>query len=632
MTLQICTFLGCLALGVSAKAQTFSQFEARHVHPVSITPDGKTLLAVNSPDATLSVFDCSNSSRPSPLLIGEIPVGLEPVSVRARTDGEAWVVNELSDSISIISLFDGAIIDTLAVEDEPADVCFAAGKAFVTCSQNKLIRVFNAETRVSLGTISLQGVTPRAITASDDGSRIYVAFLYSGNRTTILPRTAAPAQPTPTNPALPTPPQTALIVAADDPRISHTVIDHDVAEIDTSTLSVTRYFGGTGTHIFDLTFRPQSSDLWIANSESLNLIRYEPNLRGKFSRHRLSRVSTTNSFPTAIFDLNPGIDYEVLPNPEAREQALAQPTGLVFHPSGSTAWVAAFNSDRIAQIDANSGAVINRIDIRFPADATSAQMRGPRGLAISNDGSRLFSLNKLSNSITTIDTTAGTVLSEVPIGSNNPTPAATRSGRGFLFDARLSGNGTVSCATCHLDSDRDGLAWDQGDPGGDMVIMKGANLALHELAVLNRELHPMKGPMVTQTLIGMGGNITPLIDPPQAVTTKFHWRGDKPSIQSFNSTFDKLMGGSEIPASDMDALTEYLLSLRHHPNPNRNPDRSLKTSINGGNAVTGRLIFQTHEKSHCMMCHSLPSRKVREFTCVSSRPALPDIRVRPQQE
>lgn len=601
------SFILCFLLGSFAKAQTFSHFEARHVHPVAMTPDGKTLLAVNSPDASLSVLDCSNPFRGSPLLVGEIPVGLEPVSVRARTNGEAWVVNEVSDSISIVSLADGSVIDTLQVPDEPADVHFAAGKAFVTCSGNRLLRVFNAETRVSLGTIPLQGVAPRAITSNADGSRIYVAFLFSGNGTTILPRTQAPAQPAPTNPALPSPPQTALIVAANDSRITHTVLDHDVAEINTSTLTVTRYLGGTGTHPFDLSIRPGTNDLWVANSESLNLIRYEPNLRAKFSRHRLSKVSLTASTVPQIYDLNSEIDYSLLPNEIAKNQALAQPTALVFHPDGQSLWVAAFNSDRVAEIDASTGAVLGRVDVRFPEGADSKVMRGPRGLAISTDGSRVYVLNKFANSITTIDADTRVVMTEIPLGSNNPTPEVIKKGRGFLFDARLSGNGTVSCATCHLDSDRDGLAWDQGDPGGQMVVAKGAFLSAHILFLQDRNLHPMKGPMVTQTLIGMAGNITPLTTPAEAVTTKFHWRGDKSSIQSFNSTYDKLMGGTQIPSSDMDALTAYLFTLRHHPNPYRNPDRTLPTSLNGGNAVTGRNMFNDHEKSHCMMCHSLPS-------------------------
>lgn len=598
------SILGLASL--TASAQTFTHFEARHVHPVSLTPDGKTLLAVNSPDASLSVFDCSNPARRSPLMIGEIPVGLEPVSVRARTDGEAWVVNEVSDSISIVSLSDGEVIDTLQVPDEPADVHFANGKAFVSCAGNAVLRVFNAATRAPLGTIDLQGVAPRAITASADGSRLYVAFLLSGNRTTLVPRTQAPAQPAPTNTALPAAPKTALIVSADDPRILHTVLDHDVAEINTTTQSVTRYLGGTGTHPFDLMVRPGSSELWIANTESLNLIRFEPVLRGNFARHRLSKVPLTGSPVPVIHDLNPGIDYGVLPNPDAKETALAQPTALVFEPDGGAAWIAAFNSDRLARVDAQSGAVLSRIDLR-PLNAGSSDMRGPRGLAISPDGARLYVLNKITNTIATIDTANRSLLTEIPAGSNDPTPLAIRQGRGFLFDARLSGNGTSSCATCHLDADRDGLAWDLGDPGGEMVTVKGAFLSAHIPTLEDRVMHPMKGPMVTQTLIGMGGNVSPLVSPPQAIATKFHWRGDKPSVQSFNPTFNNLMGGAEIPAADMDRMTAYVMTLRHHPNPNRNPDRTLPTSLNGGNAVRGRDMFNNHEKSHCAMCHALPA-------------------------
>ncbi len=594
-------------LAAAAKAQTFSHFEARHVHPLALTPDGRTLLAVNSPDASLSVFDVSNLFRHSPLLIGEIPVGLEPVSVRARTDGEAWVVNEVSDSISVVSLVDGSVIDTLQVPDEPADVHFAGGKAFVTCSANRLLRVFHAETHAPLGTVELQGLSPRAIASNEDGSRLYVAFLLSGNRTTVLPRDQAPPQPAPADPSLPPPPRTALIVPADDSRIRHTVLDHDIAEIDTSTLQVVRYLGGAGTHLFDLALRPGTDELWIANSESLNLIRFESALRGRFSRHRLSRMSLSGDPSPSIYDLNPGIDYDLLPNQAAKELSLAQPTALAFHPDGDALWVAAFNSDRIAKVDAQTGEVLARVDVRFPADAGAAFMRGPRGLAISPDGSKLYALHKFTSTIATIDTGAQTVLTEIPLGSNDPTPAVIRNGRGFLFDARLSGNGTVSCATCHLDADRDGLAWDLGDPGGEMVTVKGAFLSAHFMALEDRLMHPMKGPMVTQTLIGMAGNITPLTTPAAAVTTKFHWRGDKPSIQSFNSTFDKLMGGSEIPAADMEALTAYLLALRHHPNPYRNPDRTLPASLNGGNAVRGRDMFNNHEKSHCMMCHSLPA-------------------------
>src|SRR3954467_1690230 len=79
--------------------QTFTAFESGQVRPLAITPDRKFLLAVNTPDAKLEIFRIKNDAlehRPS------VPVGLEPVSVAVRNNGEAWVVNHLSDSVSIV--------------------------------------------------------------------------------------------------------------------------------------------------------------------------------------------------------------------------------------------------------------------------------------------------------------------------------------------------------------------------------------------------------------------------------------------------------------------------------------------------------------------------------------------------
>jgi len=117
-------------------------FEGKPTNPVRLSPDGTRLFAVNTPDAPLSVFDVSSPANP--ILIAKIPVGLEPVSVNSRSNDEAWVVNEVSDSVSIVSLARGLVTDTLAAKDEPYDVGFAAGRAFVSCSRNNQIRVFDA--------------------------------------------------------------------------------------------------------------------------------------------------------------------------------------------------------------------------------------------------------------------------------------------------------------------------------------------------------------------------------------------------------------------------------------------------------------------------------------------------------
>ncbi|MGI8602546.1 MAG: hypothetical protein ACR2OZ_06055 [Verrucomicrobiales bacterium] len=87
---------GLAGLNQHAAAQ-FANFETRHTRPLVLSPDGKRLFALNTPDARLSVFDISNPANAVPVLIREIAVGVEPVSVNVRSADEAWVVNEVSE-------------------------------------------------------------------------------------------------------------------------------------------------------------------------------------------------------------------------------------------------------------------------------------------------------------------------------------------------------------------------------------------------------------------------------------------------------------------------------------------------------------------------------------------------------
>src|SRR5712671_2525726 len=87
--------------GPNPYSQTFTAFESGQVRPLAITPDKNYLLAVNTPDAKLEIFKI----KPDGLeLRASVPVGLEPVSVAVRNGDEAWVVNHLSDSVSIVAL------------------------------------------------------------------------------------------------------------------------------------------------------------------------------------------------------------------------------------------------------------------------------------------------------------------------------------------------------------------------------------------------------------------------------------------------------------------------------------------------------------------------------------------------
>src|SRR5688572_15658830 len=85
--------LSCASLTPRTLAQTgFWNFETPPVNPLAVTPDGSRLLVCNTADNRLEVFLLTPTGM---LKAGSIPVGIDPVSVRARTDTEAWVVNHV---------------------------------------------------------------------------------------------------------------------------------------------------------------------------------------------------------------------------------------------------------------------------------------------------------------------------------------------------------------------------------------------------------------------------------------------------------------------------------------------------------------------------------------------------------
>jgi DNA-binding beta-propeller fold protein YncE len=214
-----------LFLAGPAGAQTsFVEFESGAVRPLALSPDGSKLFAVNTPDNRLEVFGVSPSGLTQ---TDSIPVGMEPVAVAARSNTEVWVVNHLSDSISIVdlSLTPARVTRTLLVGDEPRDIVFAGtggNRAFITTAHRGQHRTHSSISGVtgagdpqlttegigradvwvfdaaSLGAtlggtplriLSFFGDTPRALARSADGNTVYVAVFHSGNQTTVVNET-----------------------------------------------------------------------------------------------------------------------------------------------------------------------------------------------------------------------------------------------------------------------------------------------------------------------------------------------------------------------------------------------------------------------------------------------------------
>src|SRR5215471_13742630 len=126
VTAAIVALVGAFAQTARA---TFTTFESGQVRPLAMSPDGTRLFAVNTPDDRLEIFSVAGGTG-AQAHEASVPVGLEPVAVAARSNGEVWVVNHLSDSVSVVDVGTSPphVVRTLLVGDEPRDIVFAGPK------------------------------------------------------------------------------------------------------------------------------------------------------------------------------------------------------------------------------------------------------------------------------------------------------------------------------------------------------------------------------------------------------------------------------------------------------------------------------------------------------------------------
>jgi len=627
-----------LAAAVSAAPgvppASFSNFESPQVHPLDLTPDQSLLLVANTANGTLEIHDAAG---PAPALRHTVKVGMDPVSVRARSNTEAWVVNRVSRSVSVVDLAAGRVVDVLPTDDEPADVVFAGApaRAYVSCSAARTLLVFDpADRRAAPARVPILGEQPRALAASRDGRQVYLAIFESGNGTTALtggksngfeadiardprgPYGGASPPPNsdnatrfnpPLNPANPAPPPVSVIVRKDGQggwrddngrdwrrfvsgdlsaiggrggRVAGwDLVDRDVAVVDTRTLAVS-YRGGLANIVMALAVNPASGAVTAVGTDATNQVRFEPVLQSLFLRVQAASFDPAGTAPAAVADLNPHLDYRARRIPAAqRALSLGDPRGLAWNAAGTRGWVTGMGSNSVVAIQPDGR--------RVPGLAPIAVGEGPTGIVLQEGRGRAFVLNRFGGTLSVLDLAGHAETARVPL-AYDPTPAVIRAGRPLLYDTHLaSGLGQVACASCHVDARTDRLAWDLGNPAGPVLRVGGAD---HP---------PMKGPLLTMTLI-------------DAVQAQFlHWRGDRASLHDFADSAQTLQGADgPLSAAQIQQLHDYLATTRTPPNPYRNLDNGYPTLVQVpgmrgevgrvGNAVAGRAQFE----GSCRQCHS----------------------------
>jgi hypothetical protein len=552
--------------------------------------------------------------------------------------------------------------------DEPRDIVLAGAtlsghgwprRAFVTTARRgqscpvpaelqsegqprALVQVFDSQTLAAVSAVSLFTDTPRALAVSADKRRVYAAGFLSGNQTSVLVEPVVSERSDVVNDLF-VPlgaPRTGLIVKYDPPtgrwldgtsrhddwqqEIRFSLPDHDVFAIDAmaNPPSELARFDGVGTVIFGLAVgqRPvsypnppaglQRDQIFAANLESLNLTRFETALEGHIAENRVSvlgwrSIPTVSQFAWVPYvspvALN-AIDYtSPSADPVERDRTLAFPTQVLL--DGDRLIVPALGSGAVGIFDANAlakGDISQRKIVRLGG--------GPSGVAVDDRG-RIFVMDRFANEIAIV-TFFGpqTRVSPARLVLHDPTPPEVRKGRRFLYEARdRSKHGDNACASCHVFGDLDGLAWDLGIPDGTTVENCNTVLRTGDPPLPPKQrIHPMKGPMTTQSLRGMAGS-GPL-----------HWRGDRSgcdgpggeqdvraAFKKFNGAFTSLLGApaelGTAAGGELDQFTDFSLSIVYPPNPVR--------PLYGRSplAERGRVVFETaltDPSGECTKCHA----------------------------
>ena len=455
-------------------------FLSPHVNPLAIV-DGHLFVA-NTPADTLDVIEIASRS-----VIRRIPVGIQPVSVVARPDGqEVWVANHVSDSVSVIDTAPESLtrfhviatiqdLDPLTLAtrfDEPAGIAFADNsKAYVALSSENRVAVIDVAQRSVVKSLPIPAQDPRAIQVRK--GKLYVAPFESHNRTQLSGGRGEPDGDLVTFDAWEHSIRhnNVLSLGSVVDIVKHPdVPDRDLFVFDTATDGLIETVEGLGTLLYGLAvdgsgrvFLAQTDARNDANGRAGTKQQGLADLENRPFVNRVTSVLPGSGEPPRFYDLEP-----LPPEQPADGTALATPFGLRVSDDGQTIVATAAGSGMLFTLDTTSGAVLGRVTVGF----------WPDGVVLECDSSgapvRAWVLAAFSNEVTLVDLTDRehpAAVATIPLA--DPTPEPLRLGKIAFHTAATSTTKTFSCASCHPDGHTDHLLWVLATPvvsGGNQIM------------------------------------------------------------------------------------------------------------------------------------------------------------------
>lgn len=485
-----------------------------------------------------------------------------PVDVALSPD-ESWLVsvNQTSDSVSLVDVRSGQILDERTTGSHPSDIVLTPdGKtALVTASWSGTLHALQIEAGKlkSAGSIKL-GDEPVGIAVTSDARRAFIGLFATGS----------------------------------------------VAEVDLKDLRVVRRIP-VGKWPRYLTLSADDSRLAVgcAGEEKIVVVDpargevlYDERLSGgiNLGHMQTSKDGTYAYFPWMVYRNNPitvgnirrgwvlasrigrvrldGESYREAISLDVPGRAIADPHGLTISDNQERLVVSASGTHellvyRLPDLPfigvGGPGDLIDpglqRDRRRFHRIETGGR---PMGLEISQDNRTVFVANFLRDSIQVVDIEDSKVLREFQLGGPDRKTRA-RLGMEIFYDGRRSLDQWYSCHSCHQDGGSNSRPMDTFNDGT---------------------------PLTNKTVLS-------LYDVTR--TGPWTWHGwQKDLSDAMHKSLTTTMLGKAPAREEVTSLLAYLETLKIPPNPHRLPDGSLSAA-----AKRGKQVFAS-SKAACINCHN----------------------------
>ena len=513
---------------------------------------------VNQDHNSVSAFSSVNNAK-----LATINVGTAPRALAVRANGEVWVTNKSSASISVIDATSLAVTRTIALPfaSQPFGIVADPTGNTVYVALEGLGRVLRLDG--SSGTVldsADVGPNVRHLTLTGDGTRLYASRFVTRplpGESTATVQTSSGGQPVGG--------EIVLLNAPAMSVLSTIVLRHsDKPDFENQGRGIPNYLGAVAVS-------PDGRSAWVPSKQD-NV------------KRGVRRDGQSLNFQNTVRAISSRIDLAAGSEDYARRMDhdnSGVASAVAFDRLGVYAFVALETSRQVAVIDAHRGFELFRIAVG----------RAPQGLALSADGNRLYVNNFLDRTLGVYDLSGllATGIADVPriatktAHSGEKLDPQVLLGKQLFYDAqdtRLARDAYISCASCHNDGGQDGRTWDLTGFGEGLRNTTG-----------------LRGRAGAQGFL--------------------HWSNNFNEVQDFEGQIRQLAGGSGLMtnadfnagtrseplgdpkaglSADLDALAAYVKSLNAFASsPLRNADGTLTAA-----ATAGRAVFVAKD---CGSCH-----------------------------